>query len=144
MQTIEIHSVKRLIMLLIKHVILLIILFIISTIAFSNSSHSEDIVPLEKGEKAPFAGALVSADKFDLLRQIDEKNRLLEKKILTLQDLNVIMADRVDLNKKLAEEYKIDYTKSEAKRSITNIGHFLLGVAITALSFKLAQEIREN
>ena len=54
------------------------------------------------------------------------------------------MENRVDLNKKLAEEYKIDYTKSEAKRSITNLGHFLLGVAITALSFKLAQEVREN
>ena len=130
-------------MLIIKHAILLAILFFISTIAFTDI-RSEDIVPLSKGDKAPFEGALVPADKFDLLRQIDEKNRLLEKKVMTLQDLNVIMENRVDLNKKLAEEYKIDYTKSEAKRSITNLGHFLLGVAITALSFKLAQEVREN
>lgn len=121
-----------------------ILLLIIALALFSFiNANGADIVKLEEGDKAPFTGALVSPDRLNEFRQLDETNRLLEKKILTMRDLGVVMESRVDLNKKLAEEYKIEYTKSEAKRSLTNLGHFLLGVAITTVAFKIAQEAQE-
>ena len=121
-----------------------ILLLIIALALFSfMTAKSADLVKLEEGDKAPFTGALVSPERLNEFRQIDETNRLLEKKILTMRDLGVVMESRVDLNKKLAEEYKIEYTKSESKRSMTNLGHFLLGIAITTLAFKIAQEAQE-
>lgn len=119
-------------------------LLIMLLLAFwATTTKSADLVKLEEGDKAPFTGVLVSPERLNEFRQLDETNRLLEKKVLTMRDLGVVMESRVDLNKKLAEEYKIEYTKSEAKRSLTNLGHFLLGVAITTVAFKIAQEAQE-
>lgn len=108
------------------------------------SGYSQDIVILEKDQKAPYKGALVPPKKLDEMRQNDEQRKILIKQNITLKELNVVLNDRVELNKDLAEDYRVQVSKAESRRYWSNIGNFLLGVLATSLAFRVTQEVTND
>ena len=121
---------------MLKNVILLIITWVILT----TTSFSNEVVTLNKGDTAPFRGALFSENKTNELRANDERRLLLEKKTITLEEIGVLSEQRLDIYKKRVYTLEETITKNNRKRFWSNIGHFLLGAALTGLAAKVAIE----
>lgn len=116
----------------------LIVLITISI--FSINSIAQDVVRIEKGEKAIFAGALVSEKKLNDLRQNEEKRVLLEKKVLKMEDLGLLSEEKLDIYRNRVYNVEKELSKSNRRTFWSNIGYFALGAILTGFATKVAIE----
>lgn len=91
---------------------------------FSFSLLAGEIQPIQKDQKAEFSGYLITKEFEKNLRTINEKNKLLERKNVTLERLGQV-------NEDIAQDYKKKASRAELRGDLKGIGGFLLGVLIT-------------
>lgn len=116
------------------------IVWIITSITLTTTSFSQDVVKLNKGDQAPFTGALMSESKTNELRKNDEQRKLLVKENLTLKDLRLLDAEKLDIYKNRLNTTEKELNKASTRRFFSNIGYFVLGVVITGVAAKAAIE----
>lgn len=116
------------------------IIWIITLSILTTTSFSQDVVKLNKGDPAPFRGALFSETKTNEIRKNDEQRKLLIKENLTLKDLRVLESEKLDIYKKRLYNTEKELSKSNSRRFWSNTGYFILGVVITGFAAKAAIE----
>jgi len=95
-----------------------------------------EIQPISKGQEAEFSGFLITKDFEKRLRTINEENKLLERKNVTLERLG-------NVNEDIAQHYKKRASKAELRGDLKGIGGFLLGVLVTgAIAVGLSKNMR--
>jgi len=125
--------------------------------------YSEDVVGLEKGEKAPFEGVLVSTEKFReyMQTQVNFEQATLvlsnkEKQLLELNNMISFFETNITLYQnqysayeKLNLLYKEQYEKTQKRRKFEkalnifeNIGIAAISVGTTVGLYKLVQATR--
>lgn len=117
-----------------------IIIITFLTIVAAKCVHGSEVVRLNKGEAAPFTGALVTPEKLNDMRVVDEEHKILKKQNLALKDLQIVLEERLEYHKGLAKEYKADVNRSEFKRFWTGVAYFTLGVLLTNAAYKITLE----
>lgn len=115
---------------------LLFIFLLVSNVCYSN----ESMKVVKKGEVASFDGVLVSKEQMEEFRRINEENKLLKEKVLTLE--NIVKIDELKL-KYYADE--LTATRSlliaeQANDFWAKAGYFALGVIVTGVAAKSAIE----
>lgn len=105
-----------------------------------NCVYAGEIVTLNKGDIAPFSGALVDKEQLSEFRKIDEERKLLDQQNVKLKDLADIHNQRIDLYKQEVKMVRDDLSSQQRKSFWTNIGYFALGVVVTGLAAKVAIE----
>lgn len=113
---------------------------LIAVLMLFSFSCRADIVLLKKGESAPFEGALVDQAQMKEFRENKVQLDLEVKQNTALKELNLRLDEKIDYHK--AETRALEKTLSEVKfkSHMTNIGYFVLGVALTSLATKFAME----
>lgn len=116
--------------------LLLVIFLLVSNVCYSN----ESMKVVKKGEVASFDGVLVSKEQMEEFRRINEENKLLKEKVLTLE--NIVKIDEIKL-KYYADE--LTATRSlliaeQANDFWAKAGYFALGVIVTGVAAKSAIE----
>jgi hypothetical protein len=106
----------------------------------SITSNAQDIVPLNKGEVAPFTGALVPPDRLNDMRKTDEELRITKKQIVQYKDLQIVNAQRMEYYKGTVKDYQEELSEERTKSTIKSAGYFLLGALLTGLATKIAIE----
>lgn len=104
---------------------LMIVLCLVST-AFGG-----EIAVIMKGDPAPYDGFIIDRSQEKVFRQINEENKLLGKKVLTLEQISEMHKIRADyyaeLNSNLADEWKKEQVRTFMNRTI----YFIGGVLVT-------------
>lgn len=98
------------------------------------------VVKIQQGEPAPFTGAILDNEELNRYRQLDEKDAVREAQVKNLNDLRIIQDERIEFYQLQVKEVRKELLKSESSRWLTNIGYFVLGVAITGFAAKAAIE----
>lgn len=93
-----------------------------------------DVTPLKKGEVAPKDGFFVDTENMKQLRKINEDKKVLEKKVVKLEDLAAINEERVGAYRKLSEESQKQLRWEQTKGSFKGVGGFVIGVLATSLA----------
>lgn len=99
-----------------------------------------EIVQLNKGDAAPFKGALVAPKQMNKFRKINEENKLLKKKTTKLQDLALVKERKFKIVADESAHYQKLYRRQQVKTFWSNVGYFVLGVAVTGFAAKAAIE----
>lgn len=110
------------------------IIILTITLIISINSFAQNAVKLNKGEVAPFTGALVKPDRLDKLVKA-------EKAEAVLRDLRVTHESIIKFHRKDAQRQREKLSEANFKNSIYNTGYFLLGVILASYAFKLQGEI---
>lgn len=108
-------------------------LLLIILISISQCS-AIDVVPIDKGAKAPSKGFFVDTENMKEFRKINEEKKLLKKENITLKDLSVINEQRIETYKKLSEESQKELSKEKTKGNFKGIGGFLVGVLAASVA----------
>lgn len=106
---------------------------LISLLIISNLSFAQNAVILNKGEAAPFKGALVKEETLDSLVKSDKKVIKLEQLRLTQEQMTNYYKKEAEMSR---EQAHIERTRSDLK----SIGSFILGCVLTGLAAKVAIE----
>tara|TARA_R100001086_G_scaffold214248_1_gene130254 strand:+ start:976 stop:1311 length:336 start_codon:yes stop_codon:yes gene_type:complete len=88
---------------------------------------------IEKGEPAPFTGAIVTAKQLSEFRKTREIN-------IKLKDLQVVNEQRIEFYKEEAKHYQVQIKKERIKHFWEKAGYFALGVLVTGIAAKAAIE----
>ena len=107
------------------------IISIILCLLLWNISYANDIEIIKKGEAAKADGFWVSSDQMKQFREINEKLKLAERKIIKLEDLQVTQTEQIDFYKKRAERYQLAFEKEQTRGFWSNVMYFGLGTLIT-------------
>lgn len=99
-----------------------------------------ELIPLKKGDTAPYNGILVDAPQMKEFRQINEEKKLLELENLKLKDLSLINDQKVGLYRNQTEALSKELVRSERKAFWQSVGTFALGVIVTGFAAKVAIE----
>jgi hypothetical protein len=97
-----------------------------------------EIVALKKGDIAPFEGALVDVNQMKEFREHKTKLDLEVKQNEALKTLNLRLEEKIDFHKAETRAVEKELTKTKFNSNLTNIGYFVLGVALTSLATKFA------
>ena len=114
-----------------KRTLLMITLIISITI---NSVFAQNAVKLDKGEKAPFSGALVVEETLDELVKAKKSN-------IVLKDLRITQDEIIEYHKDQARTYRKKLSQAKWDGFWSNTGYFILGVVLTGFAFKVNQKI---
>lgn len=114
--------------------VLLITILIFSTI------DSYAIERITKGQAAPYSGAIITEREVEEYTDLVKKEAVRKAQIKNLNDLRIIQDERIDFYQLQVKEVRRELLKSDSKRWLTNIGYFVLGVAITGFAAKAAIE----
>ena len=106
------------------------------TLIISINSFAQNAVKLNKGEVAPFTGALVKPDRLDKLVKA-------EKAEAVLRDLRTTHESIIKFHKEDAQRQREKLSRAEFKSNLYNIGYFVLGVVLASYAFKVQQEINK-
>lgn len=93
----------------------------------SFNCYSQSAVKLNKGDSAPFTGALIKEDRLDKLVKSEKKVIKLEQLTIKQEELNTFYKGR-------AESVENELKKERTKYFFKSIGYFVLGVAATSLA----------
>jgi hypothetical protein len=104
------------------------------------TANSQDIVALEKGEVAPFSGALVPPEKLNEMRKVDEELVITRKQITSFKELNAVNEEKIDFYRVTASDYRDELRSERTKNVFKNAGYFLLGALLTGVATKVAIE----
>jgi hypothetical protein len=111
-----------------------IILLMIILITSINSAFAQNAVKLNKGEVAPFTGALVKEERLDKLVKAEKSN-------IVLKDLRIAQDELIEYHKTDARKQREKLSDAKFEAFWTNAGYFVLGAVLTGLTFKLNQKI---
>lgn len=92
-----------------------------------------DVTPIKKGDPAPDNGFFVDNPNMQELRNINEKKKILEQKVVKLEELNVITEQRLGLYKEHTNTIERQVHKESLKGNLKGIGGFILGAVLTGL-----------
>jgi len=101
----------------------------------SISSQANDAIKLNKGDKAPFTGALVKEERLNKLVKA-------EKKVLILNDISATKDDLIELYKKDANNQRLKLSAAKFDSNLKSIGMFVLGVVITGYTMRAIENNR--
>ena len=107
---------------------------IILIISSSGPAFSQ-VTRLEKGQVAPYTGALIGPERLDKLVKA-------EKKVIVLQDLRLTQDELIEYHRDSSRRYRKELSEQKFNSFLTNTGYFVLGVFITGFAFKSAEKIR--
>lgn len=99
-----------------------------------NLVFAQNAVVLNKGDSAPFKGALVKPERLNSLVKAEKKN-------IVLQDLRLTQDELIEYHKDTARKYRTRLAEEKFNSFWTNTGYFVLGVIITGFAFKAADKI---
>lgn len=112
-------------------------------LAGTHSYAQEKVIPMTKGDIAPYSGIFFPKDKAKELRQINEEKKLLEKKVLKLEDLQIIQEETSTFYKenyyKTKNLLEAEQTKSFWKSTLYFFGGVLITGIITSATLKYAK-----
>lgn len=100
----------------------------------SNTAFAQNAVKLDKGEKAPFSGALVVEETLDELVKAKKSN-------IVLKDLRITQDEIIEYHKDQARTYRKKLSQAKWDGFWSNTGYFILGVVLTGFAFKVNQKI---
>lgn len=100
----------------------------------SVSSFANEIKAIKKGDPAPFDGYVITVDFEKNLRTINEKNKLLETKVLTLEQLSLVNDDRAKHYKKEAQNAISEAQSAQLVGNLKGGFGFILGVLATSIA----------
>lgn len=101
---------------------------------------AQDIVELNKGDAAPFRGALVSPEQMQEFRQINEDKKRVDLQNIKLKDLADVNEQRIDFYKSEVKNVQNQFARERTKHFFEKIGYFALGVVVTSVAAKAAIE----
>ena len=99
-----------------------------------NNSFAQNAVTLNKGDTAPFKGALVAPERLDKLVKAEKSN-------IVLKDLRITQDEIIEYHKDQSRRYRKRLSEAKFDSFISNTGYFLLGVVLTGFAFKLSGKI---
>ena len=108
----------------------LLLIFLISI----SQCYAIDVTPIKKGAPAPKDGFFVDSENMKEFRKINEDKKVLERKVIKLEDLAVINEQRVETYKKLSQESEDQLRWEKTKGNAKGIGGFLIGVLATSVA----------
>lgn len=110
---------------------ILLILTILLTLVDFKVAFGGNITPIKSGETASYDGFLVSKEQMVVFRTINEKKKLLERKNILLEDLQITHKDMIMHHRNRADSLNKQLRWQETKSTFSNMGYFFLGVFIT-------------
>lgn len=99
-----------------------------------NSAFAQNAVTLNKGDIAPFKGALVAPERLDKLVKAEKSN-------IVLKDLRITQDEIIEYHKDQSRRYRKRLSEAKFDAFMTNTGYFVLGVILTGFAFKLSGKI---
>lgn len=111
-----------------------IILLMIMSITLISNSFAQNAIVLNKGDTAPFKGALVKSERLNTLVKAEKKN-------IVLEDLRITQDELIEYHKDNARLYRKRLAEAKFDSFWTNTGYFVLGVVLTGFAFKVNQKI---
>lgn len=114
--------------------------YLLVLLMLSTSLQAQEIVHLKKGDIAPFEGALADAEQMRVFRENKTKLDLEVKQNEALKTLNLRLEEKIEFHKYETRQVERELTNVKVRSNITNIGYFVLGVALTSLATKFAIE----
>lgn len=106
----------------------------IMLITLISNSFAQNAIVLDKGQTAPFKGALIKPERLDTLVKA-------ERKSIVLEDLRITQDELIDYHKDTARKYRTRLAEEKFNSFWTNTGFFVLGVVLTGFAFKAADKI---
>ena len=97
-------------------------------------SFANEIKAVKKGDTVPFDGYVITVEFEKNLRQINETNKLLEAKNVTLEQLSVVNDKRADHYRKEAEKAVSEAQSEQLMGSVKGGLGFVFGVLATSLA----------
>lgn len=120
---------------------LLPLILFISSISYADTSG--DAAYLNLGDKAPFAGYLISPDKADKVRLMDIDLSTCKYTDNLKDEELTLAAQRLDNAKKEQQYLNDELVKTRSGEWLTKAGYFVLGVAATSLiAFGVSRTLR--
>ena len=110
------------------------ILLTITLIISINNSYCVNAISLNKGETAPFSGALVKPERLDSLVKAEKKN-------IVLKDLGLVKDELIEYHKDSAKKYRKKLAEEKFNSFWTNTGYFLLGIILGSVAVKTSEKI---
>ena len=108
-------------------------IFIVTFVVSLSVQAEPKISKLEKGKKAPYSGLLINKEQSAKFRQTNEENKLLNTKVLKLEQLRVVQKDSTEFYKERYRSTKKDLEIAETKSFFKSTLFFFGGVGITTL-----------
>jgi len=99
-----------------------------------NSTFAQDSVTLKKGQVTPFDGHLVKKERLEKLVKA-------EKKLLVLSDLRIHQDSLIKYHKDDALLQRRKLSEAKFDSYINGLGMLVLGVLVTAFTFKVNQKV---
>lgn len=109
--------------------------YLIVLILLINSAFAQNAVSLNKDQKAPFEGVLLTKERA-------EKAVKAEKRQIVLEDLRISQEELIKYHRKDAALQRRKLSQAKFESHVYNIAYFLLGVVITGYAFKIQEDIR--
>jgi hypothetical protein len=101
---------------------------------------AQQMVKLDEGQKAPFAGILSDSEQMKTFRKTNEELKLTKKQNITLKELAVVQERQAKLYKEESDAYRTQLRREQVKSFWAKVGYFALGVLVTGLAAKTAIE----
>lgn len=96
---------------------------------------AQNAVKLNKGDTAPFTGALVKKERLEKLVKAEKSN-------LTLKDLSIHKDELIEFHKMDAKLQRQKLSEAKFDSNLKSIGMFVLGVVITGFAYKTVEKIK--
>lgn len=115
--------------------LLIILLFSIST------TFAQNVQTIKKGESAPADGFFVTKEQMQKFVDTDKENKLLKKKVIKLEQLQIVQDQRIELYKNRVTELDKELVRESRRGSFKGIGGFVLGVLATSAAAYAAIQV---
>lgn len=109
---------------------------ILMILLFTFSIQAQTLVPIKKGEPAPFDGFVIDKPMEAKFRLINEKFKLSEAKVLKLKDLQIVQKQQVKQYEVYTNRLESGLAREQWVGTFKGIGGFFLGVIITSMAYK--------
>jgi len=100
----------------------------------------QQMIKLDKDQKAPFTGILSDAEQMKSFRKTNEELKLTQKQNITLKELSVVQERQIELYKEESTSFRTQLRREQVKSFWAKVGYFALGVFVTGLAAKTAIE----
>lgn len=103
-------------------------------LALSFSFAQDNVKFVKKGHVVEIDSFIVSREQMKKFVELSEKNKLLEQKVVTLENLSANYLDQISYHKQRAHDLQKELDWSETKGYFKTTGGFLAGIVLTGLA----------
>jgi hypothetical protein len=101
------------------------------------------ITYVEKGDEMPYTGYAVDKPQMRHFRQINEEKKLLEQKVIKLEDLGVMKDEKIDYLEDQYTQVNKAYIKEQQKSTWQKYLYFAGGVILSGAAVYGASKLRK-